>query len=69
MNQTGRKVRERCGLQGTGPQSSPPPLLQSEWQTPLQFNNHPEGHYPTILKLTRFQLGTSVRDNPAGLQV
>jgi hypothetical protein len=37
MNQTGRKVRERCGLQGTSHQSSPPPQSQSERQTPLQL--------------------------------
>ncbi len=36
-NRTGRKVRERCGLQGTGPQSSPPPQSQSERQTPLRL--------------------------------
>jgi hypothetical protein len=69
MNRTGRKVQEMCGLQGTGPQSFPPPQSQSERQTPLQLNNQPEGHYPTILQPTHFQLGTSMRDNPAGLQV
>jgi hypothetical protein len=58
MNQTGRKVRERCGLQGTGPQSSPPPQSQSERQMPLQLNNQPEGHYPTI-PLSSSQLASS----------
>jgi hypothetical protein len=56
MNRTGRKVPARCGLQGTCPQSSPPPQSQSEQQTPLQLTINLKATIP----LSSSQLASSL---------